>query len=102
MKKFNLGEKLNDLRYSKNVIGAILIFVFASIFTGILVSKYLFQTIVDNNNTSKVTVVAQKNIEVVDTLRTEARKREVAEKVDVIYTPGDDVYIQNNLNLFFS
>ncbi|MBQ3640436.1 HDIG domain-containing protein [bacterium] len=100
MKKFNLTEKINDIRYYRNTINIIIILIFAALFTGILVSKYFFQTIVDNNNTSKVTVIAQKNIEVVDTLKTEARKREVAEKVDVVYTPGDTVYIQNNLNEF--
>ena len=43
-------------------------------------------------------VVAPRDIEVVDVVKTEKRKREVAHKVSLVYKPVDSVYIKNNLN----
>lgn len=101
MKKYDFAKKLEFLKHPKKLINPFLIFSFIVLFTSLLVSKYFFfQTIVEDDNTSKVTVVAPIDIEVVDTIKTEVRKREVARKIDFIYTSGDDVYIKNNLNEF--
>ncbi len=95
IKKF----KLNKM--PKSVTNITLIVIFALVLTGILVSKYFFfQTIVGSDNTSKVQVIAPKDIEVVDSLKTEIRRREVAQKVGFIYTTGDSLYIKNNLSQF--
>lgn len=99
MKKFDIKKKLSWIKSPKLVANVVLIGLFTLVFTGILVSKYFFfQTVVDTDNTSKVMVTAQKDIEVVDIIKTEKRRREVAQKVNVIYSPADDVYIKNNLN----
>ena len=99
MKKFDIKKKLSEFKSPKFLINSALILVFAIVFTGILVSKYFFfQTIVDSDNTSKITVTAPKDIEVIDVFKTEKRKREVAQKVSAIYSPADDIYIKNNLN----
>lgn len=99
MKKFDINKKLSWIKSPKFLINSSLILLFAIIFTGILVSKYFFfQTIVGSDNTSKIQVTAPKDIEVVDVFKTEKRKREVAQKVNVIYSPADDIYIKNNLN----
>lgn len=99
MKKFDIKKKLSWIKSPKVLLNSALILLFAVVFTGILVSKYFFfQTIVGSDNTSKVTVTAPKDIEVVDVFKTEKRKREVAQKVNVIYSPADDIYIKNNLN----
>lgn len=99
MKKMDLFKKFPLLKSSKQLINLSLVVAFALVFTGILVSKYVFfQTIVDADNTSKVMVIAPKDIEVVDSFKTEKRRREVAQNVDWVYAPADDIYIKNNLN----
>ncbi len=101
MKRLNIEKNLEYFKSPKRLTNLALIISFTLVFTGILVSKYFFfQPILDADNTSKVMVVAPKNIEVIDTIKTEVRRKEVAQKVDFIYTPGDDIYIKNNLNEF--
>lgn len=99
MKKIDINKHLELLKSPKFLINAAFILLFAIVFTGILVSKYFFfQTIVGKDNTSKVMVTAPGYIEVIDRIKTEKRKREVAQKVNFVYTPADDTYIKNNLN----
>lgn len=98
----DLNKKISGLKSLKFIINTALVVVFAVVFTGILVSKYVFfQTIVGPDNTSKVQVIAPKDIEVVDSIKTEKRKREVALKVNPVYSPVDNLYIKNNLNELF-
>ena len=99
MKKIDFNKKLSGLKSPKFLLNGFLIVIFAVIFTGIIVSKYFFfQTIAGTDNISKVMVVAPRDIEVVDNIKTEKRKREVAHKVSLVYAPADDGYIKNNLN----
>lgn len=99
MKKADIIKKIQELKSPQVLANAGFIALFAIVFTGILVSKYLFlQTIVDIDNTSKVRITAPKNIDVIDTIKTEKRKREAANKVSPIYVPADSIYIKNNLN----
>ena len=94
MKKLDINKHLEFLKSPKFLMNAAFILLFA-----ILVSKYFFfQTIVGKDNTSKVMVIAPADIEVIDSIKTEKRKREVAQKVNFVYTPADDTYIKNNLN----
>ena len=84
MKKFDIFKKFTWLKSPKHVVNMLLVALFAFVFTGVLVSKYVFfQTIVGSDNNSKVTVVAPKNIEVVDAIKTEIRKREFNRKTPV-------------------
>ncbi len=99
MKKIDINKKIEDIKSPKFLINFALIFCFALLITGILVSKYFFfQTIVGSDNTSKVMITAPKDIEVIDSFKTEKRRREVAQKVKLVYSTADDVYIKNNLN----
>ena len=101
MKKFEFGKKLKfaGVKSQKQVINILLVVLFAMVFTGVLVSKYaFFQTIVEEDNKSKVMVVAPRDIEVVDAVKTEKRRREVTQKVKLVYAPADDNYIKSNLN----
>lgn len=99
MKKFDFLKKPNFKKSPKKILNIFLVVVFALTFTAILVSKYVFfQTIVGSDNNSKVMVVAPKDIEVVDSIKTERRKREVAQNVALVYTPADSLYIKNSLN----
>ncbi len=99
MRKLNINQFAEFFKSPKMVINTLLITGFIILFTGIIVSKYFFfQTIVDSDNISKVTVAAPKDIEVIDSIKTEKRKREVSQKVSLVYSPADDGYIKNNLN----
>lgn len=99
MRKIDLVKKIPLIKSPKQLINIFLVITFALIFTWVLVSKYVFfQTIVDSDNTSKVMVIAPKDIEVVDSFKTEKRRREVSQNVDWVYAPADDIYIKNNFN----
>ncbi|MCD7779043.1 MAG: HDIG domain-containing protein [Candidatus Gastranaerophilales bacterium] len=99
MKKTDISKKIAGLKSPDFLVNCALVILFTIVFTGILVSKYFFfQTIVGSDNTSKIAVIAPKDIEVTDTIKTEKRKREVAQKVSLVYSTADDVYIKNNLN----
>lgn len=99
MRKININHFAEFFKSPKMITNTLLVVGFIILFTAIIVSKYFFfQTIVDTDNISKVTLVAPKDIEVVDSIKTEKRKREVAQKVGTVYSPADDGYIKNNLN----
>lgn len=99
MKRINYNKYFEQFKSPKVITNIVLVSLFVFIFTGIIISKYFFfQTIVDSDNISKVMVIAPKDIEVVDSIKTEKRKREVALKVNLVYSPADDAYIVNNLN----
>lgn len=99
MKKIDIYKRFPALKSPKHVLNVFLVVLFAVVFTGVLVSKYIFfQTIIGADNTSKVNIVAPKNIEVEDSVKTEKRRREVSRNIGWIYTPADDLYIKNNLN----
>ena len=100
MKKAEYIKLIEQIKSPKNIANILIFTAFALAFTGVLVSKYIFfQTIVGKDNISKVMVTAPVNIEVVDHIKTENRKREVARKVNVIYSTADDTYIKNNLHV---
>ena len=99
MRKININHLVEFFKSPNIIINTFLIAGFIVLFTGIIVSKYFFfQTIVDTDNISKVTVIAPKDIEIVDSIKTEKRKREVAQKVGTVYSPADDGYIKSNFN----
>ena len=97
MKKNDFGRKVKEFFTSKYTLNIFLTVIFAISLTWILVYKYSHQTIVAENNTSKIEVKAPRDIIVVDSVKTEARRREKAKNVDFIYKPSDNLYIQNNL-----
>ena len=98
MKKPQIVDKANEFFLSQNMTYLIYMMAFCILFTAIICCKYFFiQSFTDKNSTSKVTVVAPKEIKVTDVMRTEKRKREVSQSVSPIYTPVDDKYIQDNL-----
>ena len=97
MKRNDFGRKVKEFFTSKYTLNIFLTVVFAISLTWILVYKYSHQTIVAENNTSKIEVKAPRDIIVVDSVKTEARRREKAKNVDFIYKPSDNLYIQNNL-----
>ena len=99
MRKINIKKYIETLKSPKLITDCFLIITFILIFTGVIVSKYFFLlTIVGSDNISKVMVIAPRDIEVVDSIKTEKRRKEIAQKVNLVYSPADDGYIKNNLN----
>ena len=85
MKKIDIFKKFPWLKSPKHVVNILLVALFAIVFTSVLVSKYVFfQTIVGSDNNSKVMVVAPKDIEVIDSIKTEKRRREVSQNVKLV------------------
>ncbi len=84
--------------FKSNIFKNFLMFMlFAIAMTMILSSQnFFFQQIIENG-VSKQDIVAQKNITVIDTIRTEQHKKEVARKVEPILTQANDDFIKINL-----
>ena len=66
MKRNDFGRKVKEFFTSKYTLNIFLTVVFAISLTWILVYKYSHQTIVAENNTSKIEVKAPRDIIVVD------------------------------------
>lgn len=99
MKKQGFVHIIKESLTSTKAINTLIFISFAILFSVLLASKYFFfQSIVNNDNTSRVDVVSPKTIEVIDTFKTEQRRNEAAQKVEPILTPAEDSYIKNNLN----
>lgn len=99
MKKIKFSALIENLFSSSKTVNILIFLIFAVLFTILLASKYFFfQSIVNDDNTSRMDVTAPKTIEVVDTFKTEQRRKEVSQKIDPIMTPAEDTYIKNNLD----
>lgn len=97
MKKIQFTNLLSDAFSSSKVINLVIFVLFALVMTLILGSKYyLFQSIINDDGTSKKDIVAYRTIKVVDTFKTEQNKKEIAQKIEPILTPAEDTYIKNN------
>jgi membrane-associated HD superfamily phosphohydrolase len=84
--------KSNDFR------NAVLFLIFSIVLTIIISSQnFFFQQIIENG-VSKQNIPAPKNITVVDTIRTEQHKREVARRVEPILIQANDEIIRLNLS----
>lgn len=90
-------EKFFDFIKSNTFKNFILFMMFTIAMTVVISSQnFFFQQIIENG-VSKQDIIAQKNITVVDTIRTEQHKKEVARKVEPILTQANDDFIRVNL-----
>lgn len=97
MKKIQFTNLLADTFSSSKVFNLLIFIAFAIIMTAVLGARYyLFQSIINDDGTSKKDIVAYRTIKVVDTFKTEQNKKEIAQKVEPILTPAEDTYIKNN------
>ena len=100
MKKLQLTNLLVDTFSSSKIINLLIFIAFALAMTFVLSAKYyFFQSIINDDGTSKRDIIAYKTIKVVDTFKTEQNKKEIAQKVEPILTPAEDTYIKNNYAL---
>lgn len=97
MEKLNLPKPVKDFLTSSNFLNSALFVAFSVLMTFIIASQnFLFQQVVENG-ISKKDIIAEKNITVEDTKRTEQLRKEVAQKIEPILTVTEDDYIKNNL-----
>ena len=87
MKKFKIFNIFDDILSSLKAINVVAFLLFSFLFTLVLSSKYfLFENIITSDNTSKHDIIATKEIKVVDSFKTEQQKKEVAMKIEPIFS----------------
>ena len=84
---------------STSLRNTLLLLGFALVFTLLLASKhFFFRSLIDENNIARHDVYAEKTIEVVDTFKTEQRRKELAQKLDPVMRPAEDMFILNDFD----
>ncbi len=90
-------QKFLDFIFSKSFRNAVCFIVFTFLITAAISSQnYFFQKVVENG-ISKRDIIAQKDIKVIDTKKTELHKKEVAQSVEPILTQAEDEFIISSL-----
>ncbi len=91
-------QRVLDFLKSNDFRNTLLFILFSAVLTVIISSQnFFFQQIIENG-VSKQNIPAPKNITVVDTLKTEQHKRDVARRVEPILTQANDEMIRLNLS----
>lgn len=91
-------QKIMDFILSKNFRNAVCFIAFTFFVTAAISSQnYFFQKVVENG-ISKRDIIAQKDIKVVDTKKTDQHKKEVALSVEPILTQAEDDFIISSLD----
>lgn len=91
-------QKIIDFILSKNFRNITCFVIFTVLITAAISSQnYFFQKVVENG-ISKRDIIAQKDIKVIDTKKTELRKKEVAQSVEPILTQAEDDFILSGLD----
>ncbi len=90
-------EKFLNFIFSKDFRNGF-IFVLFTLLMAITISSqnYFFQKVIENG-ISKKDIIAQKDIVVIDTKKTEQHRKEVAQNVEPIITQAEDDFITTNL-----
>ena len=90
-------KKILDFISSKNFRNVFCFILFTVLMTLAISSQnYFFQKVIENG-ISKKDIIAQKDIKVIDTKKTEQHKKEVAQNVEPIITQAEDEFITTNL-----
>lgn len=89
--------KILDFVSSKIFRNVICFILFTFLMTVIISSQNFFFQKVIENGISKKDIVAQKDIKVIDTKKTELHKKEVAQSVEPILTQAEDEFITSSL-----
>ena len=89
--------KVLDFISSKSFRNSFFFILFTILLTITISSQnYFFQKVIENG-ISKRDIIAQKDIKVIDTKKTEHHKKEVAQNVEPILTQAEDEFITTNL-----
>ena len=90
-------NKILDFISSKNFRNGFFFVLFTVLMTiSISSQNYFFQKVIENG-ISKKDIVAQRDIKVIDTKKTEQHRKEVAQNVEPIITQAEDTFITTNL-----
>ena len=90
-------QKILDFISSKTFRNVLCFIVFTFLVTITISSQnYFFQKVIENG-ISKKDIIAQKDIKVIDTKKTELHKREAAQAVEPILTQAEDDFITSSL-----
>ena len=97
MNNINVFERVKNFLLSPLMIKIVAFVGFSFLLTSLVASQnFFFQSIIENG-VSKRDVIAEKTLTVVDEKRTEQRKKEIAQKVEPVFTTAEDDFIKNNL-----
>ena len=90
-------QKILDFISSKTFRNVLCFIVFTFLVTVTISSQnYFFQKVIENG-ISKRDIIAQKDIKVIDTKKTELHKKEAAQAVEPILTQAEDDFITSSL-----
>ncbi len=90
-------QKILDFIATKTFRNTICYIVFTFLLTVTISSQNFFFQKVIENGISKKDIIAQKDIKVIDTVKTERHKKEVAQNVEPILTQAEDEFITTSL-----
>ena len=90
-------QKILDFISSKTFRNTLCFVVFTCLLTTMISSQNFFFQKVIENGISKRDIIAQKDIKVIDTKKTEQHKKEVAQSVEPILTQAEDDFITSSL-----
>ena len=90
-------QKVLDIISSKSFRNAFFFVIFTILMTVAISSQNFFFQKVIENGISKRDIIAQKDIKVIDTKKTELHKKEVAQSVEPILTQAEDDFIISSL-----
>ncbi len=91
-------QKILDFLSSKRFRNVVCFILFTFFLTITISSQNFFFQKVIENGISKKDIVAQKDIKVIDTKKTEQHKKEVAQSVEPILTQAEDEFIATSLS----
>ena len=98
-------QKFLEIISSKKFRNAVCFFMFTILMTSAISSQNFFFQKVIHNNIALRDVIAEKDIKVIDTVKTEQHRKEVAQNVEPILTQAEDEFIiasltslQNNIS----
>lgn len=95
--KINITSNIKDFFESSTVRKVFAFMGFTILMTLVIASQnFFFQNIIENG-VSKRKIEAQKTLTVIDSKKTEQRKKEIAQKIEPVLTPAEDEFIKNNL-----
>ncbi|DAA96270.1 TPA: hypothetical protein CPT80_05320 [Candidatus Gastranaerophilales bacterium HUM_9] len=95
---FELYNRIKERLQGYKVTDILLFICFSLIMTIIISSQnFFFQKIIENG-ISKKDIIAQKNITVIDTKRTEQHRQDVVQNIEPILIPAEDEFIKVNLD----
>ena len=94
-------KKFLDIISTKKFRNIFAFVLFATLMTACISSQNFFFQRVIENGISKRDIIAQKDIKVIDTKKTELHKKEVAQSVEPILTQAEDDFITSSLRILF-